>query len=76
MLQACTAIGPLVSPNGITISSDARTLFVADKDQARAHELRQFDSRGFDQSKCEFVILDTDIGPPHVGARSTRGVPP
>jgi hypothetical protein len=33
-------VGPLLSPNGITISADGRILFVADVDHIRAHDLR------------------------------------
>ena len=39
VLQPFTAIGPLVSPNGITISTDGRTLFVADVDHVRGLDL-------------------------------------
>jgi DNA-binding beta-propeller fold protein YncE len=38
-LRDFAAIGRLVSPNGITISSDGRVLFVSDADHIRAHEL-------------------------------------
>ena len=38
-LAALDAIGPLIAPNGITISSDGRVLFVADVDHIRAHHL-------------------------------------
>lgn len=38
-LEPFTAIGPLVSPNGITVSSDSRVLFVADVDHVRGHDL-------------------------------------
>ena len=38
-LREFGAIGPLIAPNGITISSDGRVLFVADVDHIRAHDL-------------------------------------
>jgi sugar lactone lactonase YvrE len=38
-LRLLAAIGALISPNGITISSDGRVLFVSDADHIRAHEL-------------------------------------
>lgn len=38
-LRELTAIGKLVSPNGITISTDGRVLFVADVDHIRALEI-------------------------------------
>ena len=38
-LHAIDAVGPLVAPNGITISSDSRVLFVADVDHVRGLDL-------------------------------------
>lgn len=38
-LRDFAAIGPLIAPNGITISSDGRVLFVSDVDHLRAHDL-------------------------------------
>ena len=38
-LRSFDAIGPMLSPNGITISADGRVLFVSDADHIRAHEL-------------------------------------
>lgn len=38
-LDDLEAIGPLRSPNGITISDDGRHLFVADRDHVRVHAL-------------------------------------
>lgn len=38
-LRELTAIGPLIAPNGITISGDGRLLFVADVDHVRVLEL-------------------------------------
>jgi hypothetical protein len=39
-LRELTALGPVLAPNGITISSDGRVLFVADVDHIRALDLR------------------------------------
>ncbi|HYC52785.1 MAG TPA: hypothetical protein VEB19_16850 [Gemmatimonadaceae bacterium] len=33
------AIGPMLNPNGVTISTDGRVLFVSDVDHIRAHDL-------------------------------------
>jgi sugar lactone lactonase YvrE len=38
-LRELVALGRVLAPNGITISSDGRVLFVADVDHVRAHEL-------------------------------------
>jgi sugar lactone lactonase YvrE len=38
-LKGFAAVGPLLAPNGITISSDGRVLFVADVDHVRGHDL-------------------------------------
>lgn len=38
-LRELPAIGPLISPNGVTISDDGRVLFVADSDHIRALDL-------------------------------------
>jgi sugar lactone lactonase YvrE len=38
-LRELTALGPVLGPNGITISPDGRTLFVADVDHIRALDL-------------------------------------
>ena len=43
-LKEFTAVGPLIAPNGITISPDGRVLFVADVDHVRAHDLSSGDS--------------------------------
>ena len=40
ILRELTAIGPMIAPNGITISADGRTLFVSDADHIRALDLR------------------------------------
>lgn len=39
ILQHFAALGPMISPNGITISSDGRVLFVTDADHVRGHDL-------------------------------------
>jgi len=38
-LRDVGAIGPLLAPNGITISTDGRVLFLSDADHIRGHEL-------------------------------------
>lgn len=40
-LRELTALGSMISPNGITISSDGRVLFVTDADHIRAHDLQR-----------------------------------
>lgn len=39
-LRELAAIGPMIAPNGITISADGRVLFVSDADHIRALDLR------------------------------------
>lgn len=39
-LRELAAIGSLISPNGITMSSDGRVLFVTDADHIRAHDVQ------------------------------------
>lgn len=44
VMQNFAAIGTMISPNGITISPDGRTLFVPDVDHVRGHDLRTGES--------------------------------